>query len=344
MKSCTVALIVAAAMLFGCDSKSSSSDGGGKQTIGFVTNGVASFWTIAEAGAKAAGKDLGVQVEVRMPGKDGAGDQKRMIEELLAMQVDGIAVSPVDSENQLDILNDAAKRTKLVTHDSDAAKSDRLAFIGVDNYNAGRMCGQLVKEAIPDGGELMIFVGRIEQDNAKLRRQGVIDELLGRSHDPSRFDAPDVGVLEGGGYKILDTRTDAFDQANAKAQAEDALVKYPEIDCMVGLFAYNPPMIIEALRGAGKLGQIAIIGFDEDDATLQGIIDGHVHGTVVQNPYQYGYQSVQLLSELAKGKSDGVPADKFINVPARKILKDNVESFWTDLKKLLSAVPTSQPK
>jgi ribose transport system substrate-binding protein len=60
----------------------------------------------------------------------------------------------------------------------------------MSNYDAGRMCGELVKEAMPGGGSVMIFVGRVEQDNARLRRQGVIDELLDRSHDPTRFDPP----------------------------------------------------------------------------------------------------------------------------------------------------------
>ena len=331
--------------LSACDGGKDGEAGTTRPTVGFVTNGVASFWTIAEAGARAAGEELDVQVEVRMPAKDGAvGNQKRMIEELLAMQVDGMAVSPIDPENQLDILNEAAKRTKLITHDSDAPASERLVFIGVENYAAGRICGQLVKEAIPDGGELMIFVGRIEQLNARQRRQGVIDELLGRSHDATRFDAPDVGVLEGNGYKILDTRTDAFDQANAKAQAEDALVKYPSLACMVGLFAYNPPMIIEALSGAGKLGEIKVVGFDEDNATLQGIVDGQVFGTVVQNPYEYGFKSVKILAALARGTQPDFPESGFIDVPARKIVKSNVESFWEELKNRLGSAPAPQPK
>ena len=65
-----------------------------------------------------------------------------------------------------------------------------------------------------------------------------------------------------------------------------------------------------------------MIGFDEADETLQGIKDGHVFGTVVQNPYEYGRQSVTLLSGLARGKTlaeMGVPEDGFINIPARKI-------------------------
>ena len=95
----------------------------------------------------------------------------------------------------------------------------------MDNYTAGRMCGKLVKEALPDGGEVMIFVGRLGQLNADQRRQGVIDELLDRSFDPERRD-PNAGPIVGDKYTILDTRTDQFDFARAKSQAEDAIAKY----------------------------------------------------------------------------------------------------------------------
>ena len=60
----------------------------------------------------------------------------------------------------------------------------------MSNYDAGRLCGDLVQDAIPSGGTLMIFVGRIEQLNARQRRQGLIDALLERSYDPDRFDPP----------------------------------------------------------------------------------------------------------------------------------------------------------
>lgn len=168
---------------------------GDKPTVAYVTNGIASFWVIAEAGARKAAAEFDVDLLVRMP-PDGITDQKRMIEELLTLGVDGMAVSPIDPANQTELLNLAAEKTNLITHDSDAPDCNRIAYVGMSNYDAGRMCGELVKEAMPEGGSVMIFVGRIEQDNARLRRQGLIDELLNRSHDPSRFDPPDQVINE----------------------------------------------------------------------------------------------------------------------------------------------------
>lgn len=307
---------------------------GKRPRVAYVTNGVASFWTIAQKGAEAAGRDLDCDVDVKMPTADSAvANQKRILEELISAGTDGIAVSPIDPDNQTEILNTVADATNLITHDADAPKSKRLAYIGMDNYLAGRMCGQLVKEAMPDGGSLMIFVGRLEQLNAKLRRQGLIDELLDRSIDNTRYDAPGE-VIKGEKYTILDTRTDNFDFAAAKALAEDAIAKHDDLGCMVGLFAYNPPYILEALTQANKLGKIKVVAFDEDDKTLQAILDGHCFGTVVQNPYQYGYQSVKMLQALARGDKSALPADGFMNIDARKIVKANAAEFWEELKKL----------
>lgn len=340
--------LVVAVMLTGCtknrstNSVSSNTSGvatvsdGEKPSVGYVTNGVASFWVIAEAGCKQGAIEADAEVEVLMPA-EGISDQKRMIEDLLTKGVDGIAVSPIDPENQIELFNKAAKYTNLITHDSDAPGANRLCYIGMDNYMAGRMCGKLVDEAMPKGGKLAIFIGRLEQDNARRRRQGVIDEILGRSEDSSRFDPPDAEIKEGK-WHIVGTYTDQFDRAQGKANAEDAMSRHPDLNGMVGLFAYNPPLMLEALKQGGKLGKIAVIGFDEADETLQGIKDGTVHGTVVQNPFEYGRQSIALLAGLARGKSLaelGVPEDGFVNIPARQIRKDNVDEFWAELKKNL---------
>lgn len=306
-----------------------------KVKIAYVTNGVDPFWNVASAGVKKAAEEFNVDAEVLMPTK-GIADQKRLIETLLVRGVDGIAISPIDAQNQVEFINQAAAATRVVTHDSDAPNSKRLAFIGMNNYVAGRTCGKLVKEAIPEGGKVMIFVGRLEQLNAQQRRQGVIDELLDRpvqnlatiKYDPAGKE------LKGAKYHVLGTRTDNFDRAKAKSNAEDAIAANSDLACMVGLFAYNPPACLEALKTAGKLGKIKVAAFDEADATLAAIAAGHAQGTVSQQPSLYGYHSVRILAALARGDQSVLPKDKFLEVPIIVVRKDNVATFTADLKKL----------
>ena len=256
-----------------------------KHKIAYVTNGIDPFWDLCAAGVRQAESELGgVECEVHFPPK-GLADQKSILETLLAKGIKGIAVSPIDADGQTKFLNEVAAQTKLITHDADAPKSDRLVYIGTDNYKAGRALGQLVKEAIPDGGEVAIFVGRLEQLNARQRRQGVIDELLDRPSQALgqiKFDEV-AKVFKGEKYTIVDTRTDNFVMDAAKSNAEDAITKYENLACMVGLFAYNPPRCLQAIKEAGKLGQIKVCGFDEDDALLQAIKDGHAMVRSVSN-------------------------------------------------------------
>jgi ABC-type sugar transport system substrate-binding protein len=233
-------------------SNESSASSAEKPDYAFITNGVADFWTIGKAGAEKAAADLGVRATVIMPSS--ITDQTRKIEDLLTRGTDGIAISPINPGNQGEILEKAAAATTLITHDSDAPDSPRKLYIGMDNYEAGLVCGKLVRDALPEGGKIMIFIGRLDQDNAQRRRQGCLDGILGREPDASRRDEPGA-VLESddGRYTILGTMTDQFDRAKAKANAEDALLRHPDVAAMVGLFEYNPPLILEALERAGRL-------------------------------------------------------------------------------------------
>jgi ribose transport system substrate-binding protein len=338
------AVVAAFIVVSGCGSRGTSTSGNaGNSSVtdkatpsfAFITNGVADFWEHAEAGANAAGKDLGVDVSVIMP--NNMADQTRKIEDLLVRGTNGIAISPIDPENQVEILNEAAGETNLITHDSDAPQSNRLVYIGMDNYDAGVLCGRTMREALPDGGKVMIFIGRLDQDNGKRRRQGFIDAFLDRKPDPNRVDPPgDELKSEDGKYVILGTMTDQFDRAKAKANGEDALTRHPDIAGMVGLFEYNPPLIVEALDRGGKLGKVKVMAFDENAVTLQGIKDGTVVATVVQNPYQYGYKSIEVLNELHKGNKAVVPENKFIDIPARVITPTTVDSFWQEIKDRLT--------
>ncbi|MEE2943342.1 MAG: sugar-binding protein [Verrucomicrobiota bacterium] len=334
-------MIVAASMVFatGCGKKSDgdvADEGGSKHKIAYVTNGIDPFWDLCAAGVRQAESELGgVECEIHFPPK-GLADQKSILETLLAKGIAGIAVSPIDADGQTQFLNEVAGQVKMITHDADAPKSNRLVYIGTDNYKAGRALGQLVKGAIPDGGEVAIFVGRLEQLNARQRRQGVIDELLDRpSQVLGKIEFDEVAkVFKGDKYTVVDTRTDNFVMDAAKSNAEDAITKYPNLACMVGLFAYNPPRCLQAIKEAGKLGQIKVCGFDEDDGLLQAIKDGHAYGTISQQPWKYGYQSVRVLKAILDNDNSVIPANKFIDVGYKTVTAKNIDDFWNEKREM----------
>ncbi|MEM9379604.1 MAG: sugar-binding protein [Planctomycetota bacterium] len=331
-----LALLLSTALGLAACGGDASGAGGGNLRIAYVTNGVDPFWDVAAAGARAAEVEFGVDVEVVFPSPDTVEVQQQKVQDLMVRGIDGLAISPIDATNMTPFLDGLSERVKWLTHDSDAPDSKRLCFIGVDNYLAGRECGELLRRALPDGGEVAIFVGRLEQDNARLRRQGVIDALLGRSVDSTRSDPVD-GELTGGGFTIVATRTDGFDNARAKANAEDTLIKHPDLVGMAGLFAYNAPACLEALRGSGRLGKVALASFDEQEATLDGIADGHILGTVSQHPFLYGYVSVRILAALCRGDESALPDGGVLSTPPTVVTQENLGPFREKLEADMAA-------
>ena len=163
-----------------CNPKTGGGVTGGKHKLAFVTNNPSDFWTIARKGTEKAAKDIpGIEVEFRINPDNTAAEQQRIVDDLLAKGINGIAISPVDPANQTPMLNRAARRQLVVTQDSDAPNSNRACYIGTDNVEAGRQAGRLVKEALPQGGKIMVFVGVLDAQNARERFQGLKEALAG---------------------------------------------------------------------------------------------------------------------------------------------------------------------
>jgi ribose transport system substrate-binding protein len=283
---------------------------GGAKRLAFVTNNASDFWTIARKGVEKADAELpDVTAEFKIPPDGTAGEQKRIVDDLLAVGVDGIAISPVDPDNQTQLINEVSQKTLVFTQDSDAPNSQRACYVGTDNVAAGRQAGGLIKEALPQGGKIMVFVGKLDARNAAERLQGIKEALAGSN------------------VTILDTRTDDADRVRAKSNVADTLVKYPDVAGLVGLWSYNGPAILNAVRDAGKTGQVKIIAFDEEDETLAGIKDGAIYGTVVQQPYEFGYQAIKIMAQVLAGDRSKVPANKQLFVETKLIKKENVEEF-----------------
>jgi len=288
-----------------------------KTRIAFVTNNTSNFWTYARRGTEKAAAELpNVEIEFKINSETTAAGQQRIVDDLLAKGVDGIAISPVDPQNQTQLINRAAKQALVFTQDSDAPQSERACYIGTDNTAAGRQAGELVKEALPEGGRIMVFVGMKDAQNAKERFSGLKQ------------------ALEGSKVEIIDLRTDDADTVRAKRNAADTLVKYPDISGMVGLWAYNGPAILGAVKEAGKIGRVKIVTFDEEDETLAGIKEGAIHATVVQQPFEFGYQSMIKLAKAIDGDKSGIPPGKQDIVPTLAIKKDGVDNFIVRLNKL----------
>jgi len=318
LNSLVVLVVCLAVLLAGCSKKSTESTSK-KIKLAFVTNGASDFWAFTRRGCEKADTELeNFEVDFRLVSDATSAEQRRIIDDLVVRGAKAIAISPIDPINQRPMLDELCEKIIVIMCDSDIPGSKRLCYLGTDNVAAGRQAGEMIKQILPDGGKIMIFVGKADTQNAKERVQGIKEAIAGSK------------------IEIIDIRTDNNDKVVAKSNVSDAMVKYPDLACCVGLWNYNGPAILNAVTDAGKLDAVKIVCFDEDEETLAGVKDGYIYGTVVQQPYEFGYQSIKLLADIVNGDKSKIPPDKLIIVPTLIIKKDNVAEFTKRVHELLS--------
>src|SRR5688572_4351499 len=286
--------------------------------VAFVTNNTSDFWKIATAGVRKYEKEGKVQVDVKMPPNGTLAEQNQIIETLVSQGYDAIAVSVNAPTDQVPVINKAAVKAKLITFDSDAPKSNRLLYIGTNNYEAGKVLGGEIVKLLPNGGKIAVFVGTLAADNAKERLRGVQDAIASKK------------------IEIVDKREDNTDRAKARSNVEDIINAHRDLNMVVGLWSYNGPAIVAAIEALGKKGKIQAAVFDEEDQTLTGIQNDTVACTVVQKPYQFGYLSSKWMHELAT-KPDAmaaIPANKVVDTGVEVISKTNVADFKAKLAEM----------
>jgi ribose transport system substrate-binding protein len=319
-------LIVSATLIAGCTKKSETGTAAPPTTgapaaatyrFAFVTNNSSDFWNIAEKGLRKAERDFSVKVDMFRPLKGEIADQQRFLEDIMVQSFDGVAISPINPDAMTGTFDKVAAKMPLVTHDSDAPKSKRNVYVGTNNVEAGRAAGNAaiaaLKEAKVTKGKIAIFVGRIDMQNAIERKQGV-DETLGKLP----------------GFETLPVYLDKTDRALAKKNVEDALARYPDLVLTMGLWSYNGPCMAGAVRASSRKEKPVMVAFDEEEETLKAVQDGMIYATIVQRPFQFGYQSIKSLKDLKDKKT--VPP--VVDTGILTVKKDNVETFWSELREL----------
>jgi len=286
--------------------------------LAFVTNGPGEFWKVASAGVHKYEKEAKVQVDIKIPPTGSAAEQNDILDNLSSQGYDGVAVSVIAPNDQIAILNKVAAKSKLITFDSDAPKSNRLLYIGTNNYEAGKALGQEIVKLLPNGGKMAVFVGSLAADNAQQRFKGIED------------------VVKANKIEIVDKREDNTDRAKARSNVEDIVNAHKDLSLVAGLYSYNGPAIASALDALGKKGKVKAAAFDEEDGTLAGIAAGTVDCTAVQKPFQFGYLASKWMHDLAT-KPDAmaaIPASKAIDTGVEIINKSNVEDFKKKLEEM----------
>jgi len=306
----SAALVVLAIFAAACN----RSTGGSKKALklAFVSNTVSDLWKIAGAGIRKCEEERHVQVDIKMPPNGRPEEQNQILENLSSQGYDAITLSVDAPNDQVPVLNKVAEKAILITTDSDAPKSNRVLYIGTNNYDAGKVLGGEIVKLLPHGGKIAVFVGTFSADNASQRLRGVTDAIRGH------------------GIDVVDKREDNTDRAKARSNVEDMINAHPELNLAVGLWSYNGTAIAAAIDALGKKGKVLGAVFDEEDGTLIGIANGAIQATVVQKPFDFGYLSCSWMHDLAtegEAARARLPRDHVIDTGVEVITQANVADF-----------------
>lgn len=264
------------------------------------------FWLTVKAGADAAAEDLGVRAIWQGPAKETEVDRQiNIFQDMLSRRVSAIVLAACDENALMGPVQQAMDRgVPIVTIDSGLAENISLSFIATDNIAGAKAAADKFAELLDGEGDL-----------------GLIPFVPGAATSELREGGFKEGVAEHPGLRIVATQYSQSDVARAMEITGDMLTAHPNIR---GLFAANEPACIgaaQALRAAGRAGDVILIGFDASGEQVNHLREGIVHALVVQNPYKMGYLGVENAYRAIQGE----PVEKRIDTGVLIVTQENVD-------------------
>lgn len=300
--------------------------------VTIVTGGSGPYWQLVEGGARDAADEFKIELTVLHPeAEENVQQQSDLLKKIDANAVDGVAVSPLDAKAQTPLIDEIAKGANVVTIDSDAPDSDRMSYIGTVNVQAGRLAADLVRQAVPEGGKVVLVYANLTKSNLQDRQAG-FKERINAGQNGDNGNAP--------AYDVVAELIDEGDVDRCRELVAEAIANHEDLACIVGMNAKHGPVLAEVVKDQGKVGKIAIVAFDEQEGTLQGIEEDVIYGAVVQDPYRYGYDAVRLLAMYARGGANSLPlagSYSTLGVAPGTVKKESLEEFRQELAKKLAA-------
>lgn len=298
---------------------------GGAPVIGVVPKGTNHiFWQTIHAGALKAGAEHGLEVLWNAPQLEiDAGRQISIVENLIARQVKGIVLAPVDEEALVGVVERAAGLGIPVSIFDSGIKTDKIvSYVATDNYEAGRMAARRMGEILGGRGKVGVIGFMPGSASTMQREQGFLDEIA------ESF--PDI--------EMLGVRFNMADRAKAMSETENLMTAHPDL---AGLFADNESSTDGTVRAVKQRGaKVKIVGFDASEELIAEMKAGHIDSIVVQDPFKMGYLSTQALAERLAGREP----ERLIDSGAYLITPENVDTpemraiLFPDIKSWLEKV------
>ncbi|MCC6796475.1 MAG: ABC transporter substrate-binding protein [Candidatus Hydrogenedentes bacterium] len=289
---------------------------GAKLKFAVVPKGLThQFWLTVKAGADAAGKDLGVEINWVGPEKETeVVKQINMIEDQIGAGVNAIVMAACDQDALVDVIKKALdKKIPVITIDSGVNSDLPNSFIATDNVAGAQAAARELAKLIGNEGEV-----------------GLIPFVKGAGTSEQREEGFKKGIAEFPNISIADIQYSQSDVIKAMNVTEDMLTAHPNLK---GIFAANEPAavgVVQALEAAGKGGQVKLVAFDAGDDEVAALKKGTIQALIVQNPFRMGYDGVKTAHDVLQGKT----VEKRIDTGVTVVTMENFET--PDVQKLLN--------
>ncbi|WP_156807496.1 sugar-binding protein [Effusibacillus pohliae] len=243
------------------------------------------YWKLVLKGAEDAARNNNVAIEFRGPVESNLEQHIQLIEMAIASRVDGILTQGLEEAKFQPVIDKAiARGIPVITVDTDARTSKRLTYIGTNNYQAGYQAGKHMAEALHGQAKIGIITGSFEASNMIERLQGFQDAIR---------DEP--------GMQIVAIESSNISRIRAMEKTATLLNHHPEINALFGASALDGMAMAQVAFNRGR-HDLYILAFDGLPETIDWMKKGVIAATVVQEPYQMGYHSVEQLIDAIQGK------------------------------------------
>lgn len=244
------------------------------------------YWRSIEQGAREASRKYGMQLEYAGPFRINPNEQIKLLEKAIAAKADAVLLQGINDPQYRALIDKAVGQgIPVITVDTDEPDTRRLTYVGTDNLEAGKLMGELVAKAAGSEGSIAVLLGNKQAPNQQLRLSGFRSVIERHPH-----------------LSIVDVRSSNISRLQAAGVAEDILINSPKVRYMVGFSALDGVGALEAAERV-RPQELNIFAFDDLDETVEGIREGKIVSTIIQQPYEIGFNAVSLLNDYLHGKT-----------------------------------------
>jgi len=313
MKKILISLLVLTAftgIAFANGGKDTNASGDKPLRIAFVSPFIGHpYWVTVTEGVADASKEFNIDFTETGPiGEVNIDTQISAIETAIASKVDGILTMALNPEAFTPVINRAeAAGIPVVLIDTDAPKSNRHAYAGTSNFEAGYSAGKALVEATGGSGKVGIITGAIDAANLN-----------------QRIDGFKKAIGEDSSLEVIDIQDSNSDILIQTEKAQSMLQANPDLTAFFGTDATSAIAAAKIVDEKGLADKISIVGFDDMAETLDYIRKGIIDATTVQRIYMMGYMGIEILKEINDGN---LPAEQINDTGVVIVTSENVDSY-----------------